>query len=236
MRDLLLIDEKVIGEEHVNEDGNESKLFPAFYAEYKDARRIQHVYAGDVLSSQSSKLEFQLPESGFPVKPTTNLNNTEDPISLFLMKNTSQVNSIEALAMQDFQHDTGLELYLTKILNIMGISSPTTKQIKAVLKTMLDSLNGRTGNVAGNLITKFFSGFFRKNNTIKTPEYLIEHIKTLDLKTTSTNGNLTATLIFTSEVGTPGAFGYATRNHPVTFVPVKASPSTLSTYGDADLF
>ncbi|UFI42891.1 Tc toxin subunit A-related protein [Pseudomonas savastanoi] len=230
VRDLLLIDEKVIGEEHVNEDGNESKLFPAFYAEYKDARRIQHVYAGDVLSSQSSKLEFQLPESGFPVKPTTNLNNTEDPISVFLMKNTSQVNSIEALAMQDFQHDTGLELYLTKILNIMGISSPTTKQIKAVLKTMLDSLNGRTGNAAGNLITKIFSGFFRKNNTIKTPEYLIEHIKTLDLKTTSTNGNLTATLIFTSEVGTPGAFGYATRNHPVTFVPVKASPSTLSTY------
>ncbi|KPB34570.1 insecticidal toxin complex protein [Pseudomonas savastanoi pv. phaseolicola] len=188
------------------------------------------MYAGDVLSSQSSKLEFQLPESGFPVKPITKLNNTEDSVSLILMKNTSQGNSIEALAMQDFEHDTGLELYLTKILNIMGISSPTTKQLKAVLKTMLDSLNGRTGNVAGNLNTNFFSGFFRKNNTIKTPEYLIEHIKTLDLKTTSTNGNLTATLIFTSEVGTPGAFGYATRNHPVTFVSVKASPSTLSTY------
>ncbi|RMO93408.1 Insecticidal toxin complex protein [Pseudomonas syringae pv. philadelphi] len=50
-RDLLLIDEKAIGEEHQNEEDKESKLLPAFYAEYSDARRVQHIYAGDIYSA-----------------------------------------------------------------------------------------------------------------------------------------------------------------------------------------
>ncbi|EKG38138.1 Tc toxin subunit A-related protein [Pseudomonas syringae] len=231
-RDLLLIDEKSIGEEHENEENKESKLLPALYAEYNDVRRVQHVYAGDILSSQPYKLEFQLTESDFPIKSTTDSTKGE---------NSTLLTEIDAIAItkfvssnteliEDSEHINGLEDYIAKILKDIGISSPTTNQKKYVLTLLLEQFNGRGDNALNASLTETYSGFFSKNSTINTPEYLIKHIKTLNLKTALTNGNLTVTLVFTYTKKSERKLVYTTREHLVTFVPVKALPSTLSTH------
>ncbi|RMQ35800.1 neuraminidase-like domain-containing protein [Pseudomonas amygdali] len=231
-RDLLLIDEKVIGEEHQNEEDKESKLLTALHTEYNDARRIQHVYVGDILSSQSYKLEFQLTESDFPIKSTTDSTKGENS-TLLTTKDKEAVMDFftdSTVLIQDSEHINGLENYIAEILEAIGISSPTKNQKKYVLQLMLELLNDIGNDASNETLTQNHSEFFKTNNTINTPEYLIKHIKTLNLKTSSTNGNLTVALTFTSSKTSYKKLVFTTHEHLVTFVPVKASPSTLSTY------
>ncbi|KTB73676.1 MULTISPECIES: Tc toxin subunit A [Pseudomonas] len=231
-RDLLLIDEKVIGEEHQNEEDKESKLLTALHTEYNDARRIQHVYVGDILSSQSYKLEFQLTESDFPIESTTDSTKGENPTIFTRTYERAIINFFtdSTVLIQDSEHINGLENYIAEILEAIGISPPTKNQKKIVLQLMLELFND-IGNDRGNeFLTRNHSEFFKINHTINTPEYLIKHIKTLNLKTASTNGNLTVALPFTSSKISYEKRVFTTHEHLVTFVPVKASPSTLSTY------
>ncbi|WP_017708281.1 neuraminidase-like domain-containing protein [Pseudomonas syringae] len=139
-RDLLLIDEKVIGEEHQNEEDKESKLLPAFHAEYKDPCRVQHVYVGNVLSSHSSTLELHLPDGYFALQTGMDSAHSIHPdtskkiITLDLIKNITDHNTS---LIRDLNDANGLEDYITKIFKIIGISLPTAEQCMQLLEAII---------------------------------------------------------------------------------------------------
>ncbi|WP_439856804.1 Tc toxin subunit A [Pseudomonas syringae] len=233
-RDLLLIDEQAIGEGHKNEDNNESKLLPALHAEYKDPCRIQHVYAGSIISSQSSLLAFQLPDSAFTLPSSTDLTKTEDLIStikkLAAYYFDSPSTAKQPPEIRDDKQSNGLENYITETLSAVGISSPTIEQRKLVLEVLLEPLNGGTDNVENVAFTSILSSFFTLNSTINTPEYLIQHLKTLNLDTTTTNENLTVKLTFKGRVSVNKHYEYDITHLLVTFVSAKKKQSKLLAY------
>ncbi|KPW71015.1 Insecticidal toxin complex protein [Pseudomonas syringae pv. coriandricola] len=232
-RDLLLIDERAIGEGHKNEDNNESKLLPALHAEYKDPCRIQHVYAGSIISSQSSLLAFQFPDSAFTLPSSTAPTKTENLVSTKKKLETYLIAKLAAKQSPDIRGDkqaNGLENYITETLNAVGISSPAIEQRKLVLDLLLEPFNGSSNNAINEKHTSTFSELFILNSTINTPEYLIKHIKTLNFDTTTINGNLTVKLTFTRQIRLDRHYEYDITYHLVTFVSAKKKPSKLLAY------
>ncbi|RMV78253.1 Insecticidal toxin complex protein [Pseudomonas caricapapayae] len=232
-RDLLLIDEQAIGEEHKNEEDKESKLLPAFYAEYKDPCRIQHVYVGNILSSQISTLDLQLPESAFALQAnidSTTVKNpapskaliTLDPIKYTISNNTTLI--------QDLKNTSGLENYITTLLNAMGISTPTAEQRKRLLEVLLTPLTNSSTDLEDRITASSISEFFIQQSTIITPEYLIKHLKTLKLNARPASDESTIQLYFTTTKPSNNKRQLITTAHQVAFTSIKETQSKLLTY------
>ncbi|KFF82393.1 Tc toxin subunit A-related protein [Pseudomonas syringae] len=233
-RDLLLIDEQAIGEEHKNEEDKESKLLLAFYAEYNDPCRIQHVYVGDILSSQISTLDLQLPESAFALQANIGSTTVKNPapskalITLDLIKYTISDN---ATLIQDLKSTDGLENYITIILNAIGISTPTAEQRKRFLEVVLTPLINSSTELEDRTLASSISEFFIQQSTIIAPEYLIKHLKTLKLNSLPASDGLTVQLYFTTTESSNGILrAIITTGCQITFTSIKETQSKLLTY------
>ncbi|WP_024679238.1 Tc toxin subunit A [Pseudomonas syringae] len=243
-RDLLLIDEKVIGEEHQNEEDKESKLLPAFYAEYKDPSRVQHVYVGNVLSSHTSTLELYLPDGYFTLQTGMDSAHSIPPdtskkiIILDLIKNITKHNTSLIRALNDAN---GLEDYITKVFNIIDISLPTAEQCKQLLEEIIIPLNKRDvdRSYEKQYDASFLAQYFTHNSTIISPDYLIKHLEKLNLINTNkdADGGLTVPLILWGLSVNFDHEDYETLLfNRVTFTPIKATQSKLLTYVKRPLY
>ncbi|WP_161468484.1 neuraminidase-like domain-containing protein [Pseudomonas syringae] len=235
-RDLLLIDEKVIGEEHQNEEDKESKLLPAFHAEYKDPCRVQHVYVGNVLSSHTSTLELHLPDGYFALQVGINsakpiyTDTSKTIINLELIRHTTREDTS---FIPDLKNANGLENYITKIFNTAGISLPTAEQCKQLLEAIIIPLTDSRSAGEDQIYSSTLAEFFAQNSTIISPDYLIKHLEKLKLPNAhkSANGELTALLQFRKNSTALNGEHQDTRKfRNVIFTPAKDTQSKLLTY------
>ncbi|WP_024681504.1 Tc toxin subunit A [Pseudomonas syringae] len=235
-RDLLLIDEKVIGEEHQHEEDKESKLLPAFYAEYKDPCRVQHVYVGNVLSSHTSTLELHLPDGYFALQVGINsakpiyTDTSKTIINLDLIRYTSRKDTS---FIPDLKNANGLENYITKIFNTAGISLPTAEQCKQLLEAIIIPLTHSYSAKEDQIYSSTLAEFFAQNSTIIFPDYLIKHLEKLNPPNAhkSENGELTALLQFRKNSTILNGEHQDTRTfRSVIFIPAKDTQSKLLTY------